>query len=66
MSQNMCKKMDISIIVGFRGAVGSLILKKSWRYAYFKYAEEAYFKVDATIWRSIEMLKGMCIRKRIR
>ncbi|KAL4018851.1 hypothetical protein IC575_022477 [Cucumis melo] len=55
----------VGFIVGFWGAVGSLILKKSWRYAYFKYGEEAYFKVHATIWRSIEMLKGMCISKRI-
>ena len=33
------KKISIIIgfIIGFWGAVGSLILKKSWRYAYFKY-----------------------------
>ncbi|XP_050945733.1 receptor-like protein EIX1 isoform X2 [Cucumis melo] len=53
----------VGFIVGFWGVVGSLILKKSWRYKYFKFVDETYYKVDATIWKSIEFLKGICIPK---
>ncbi|KAL0542011.1 hypothetical protein IC582_022097 [Cucumis melo] len=53
----------VGFIVGFWGVVGSLILKKSWRYKYFKFVDETYYKVGATIWKSIEFLKGICSPK---
>ena len=48
----------LGFIVGFWGVVGSLTLKKSWRYAYFKFVEEANYEVHATIWMTIQLLKG--------
>ncbi|XP_016903706.2 receptor-like protein EIX2 [Cucumis melo] len=42
----------LGYIVGFWVVVGSLILKTGWRHAYFKFVDEGYYKVHATIWRS--------------
>ncbi|KAG6579681.1 Receptor-like protein EIX2, partial [Cucurbita argyrosperma subsp. sororia] len=49
--------------VGFWGVVGALILKRNWRYAYFNFVDETKDKIHATMQRSIETLKGMCIYK---
>ncbi|KAE8647939.1 receptor-like protein EIX2 [Cucumis sativus] len=53
----------LGFIVGFWTVVGSLTLKKSWRYKYFKFVDEAYYKVHAIIWESIEWLKGISFHK---
>ncbi|KAL4018852.1 hypothetical protein IC575_022478 [Cucumis melo] len=50
----------LGYIVGFWGVVGSLIWKKSWRYGYYKFVDEATYKVHLTIWRSIQLLKAIC------
>ncbi|KAL0542008.1 hypothetical protein IC582_022094 [Cucumis melo] len=47
----------LGYIIGFWGVVGSLILKKSWRYKYFKFVEDASYKVHAATGRSIQFLK---------
>ncbi|XP_004143722.2 receptor-like protein EIX1 [Cucumis sativus] len=47
----------LGYIIGFWGVVGSLILKKSWRERYFKFVENACYKVDAATRRSIQLLK---------
>ncbi|XP_022929097.1 receptor-like protein 12 isoform X2 [Cucurbita moschata] len=49
--------------VGFWGVVGALIFKRSWRYAYFKFADETKDKIHTTIQWSVERLKEFCIYK---
>ncbi|CAK9311182.1 unnamed protein product [Citrullus colocynthis] len=54
----------LGYIVGFWAVVGTLILKKSWRNAYFKFVDEVNYKVHAAMQWSVEMLKGrICFRK---
>ncbi|KAG6579680.1 Receptor-like protein EIX2, partial [Cucurbita argyrosperma subsp. sororia] len=53
----------LGYVVGFWGVVGVLILKRSWRYAYFNFVDETKDKIHARVHRSIETLKGMCIHK---
>ena len=56
----VCIMIILGYIIGFWVVVGSLIVKKSWRYSYFKFVDEATYKVHATIWRSIQLLKPIC------
>lgn len=49
----------LGYIVGFWAVVGTLILKKSWRNAYFKFVDEVNYKVHAAMQWSVEMLKGL-------
>lgn len=53
----------LGYVTGFWTVVGVLLLKRSWRDAYFTYVEKATFRVRIAMSQGIEKLKGIYICK---
>lgn len=54
----LCIMVILGYVLGLGATVGVLILKRSWRYAYFKFVDEAKYKIHETMSSSVGRLKG--------
>ncbi|KAH7690695.1 Non-specific serine/threonine protein kinase protein [Dioscorea alata] len=52
--------MSLGFIFGFWAISGALILKKSWRYAYFRFADHIYDKIYVLVAVNLKKMKRKC------